>query len=691
MQALLCLMLVAGRAFEVALAAEVSATSALSLDEAGAKNRPVTKVVTLLKDMQKTLEKEAEEDEEVYNKMACWCTTNDKAKAEGIADHEDHIEALTSSIEELTASSAKLTSEIARLEKEVAANTKALDEATETRKKEYASFTAEEKDMLETIAALKNALNVLSKHNSFLGESLLQKHTTAIRSSLRKHGSLVAGTLTRNERRILASFLQKSDGSDAAGPSQQYAAQSGEIFGVLGQLKESFEGDLATSQKDEESNQASYEGLKKAKTEEIESGLAMVDSKKDQLAETDEKNSASKQDLEDTQSSLSADQKFLATLKEKCSQTDLEYEERLKTRRLEIEAVSKALVVLSGDDAQDLYSRTFSFTQKASRAHSSRQTQASVFLTTVARKLRSRQLASLAVRVRLDAFTKVKKAIDDMIVKLIQEKDAEIKKKDFCVDGFDENERQTQDHNEEKTDLETQIDDLKMQIQSLTDASANLKAEIGDLQVQLKRATEDREKQSKEFQQTLADQRATKVLLEKALGILNEFYAKAASAALVQGESEEEPAGPPPPPGFKEYKPNAGAAGVTGMIQQIIDDAKAMTAQAIKDETDAYEAYGAFVKDTNDSIKTKTEELVDKSEKKAEAEQTLVETTRDHFSVVNELEELGTALEGLHENCDYVMKNFDIRQQARDEEVSALKQAKAILMGAKFEAFLERA
>ena len=38
-----------------------------------------------------------------------------------------------------------------------------------------------------------------------------------------------------------------------------------------------------------------------------------------------------------------------------------------------------------------------------------------------------------------------------------------------------------------------------------------------------------------------------------------------------------------------------------------------------------------------------------------------------------------------------VMKNFEIRQTARDEEIEALKQAKAILSGAKFEAFLQAA
>jgi hypothetical protein len=65
---------------------EVSMTSSLSFDVQAAKNRPVSKVITLLKDMLKQLEKEAEEDEEIYDKMACWCETNDKEKTKSISD-----------------------------------------------------------------------------------------------------------------------------------------------------------------------------------------------------------------------------------------------------------------------------------------------------------------------------------------------------------------------------------------------------------------------------------------------------------------------------------------------------------------------------------------------------------------------------------------------------------------------------
>merc|ERR1719377_223257 len=110
------------------------------------------------------------------------------------------------------------------------------------------------------------------------------------------------------------------------------------------------------------------------------------------------------------------------------------------------------------------------------------------------------------------------------------------------------NERTTEMKNRDKDDLNAKIEDLTNTIDTLTKAIETLKAEIAEMQVQLKRAGEDREKENKEFQTTVADQRATQKLLTAALNILKGFYAKKAKAALVQ---TSEPAGPPPPPGFK--------------------------------------------------------------------------------------------------------------------------------------------
>merc|ERR1719217_1761384 len=133
-----------------------------------------------------------------------------------------------------------------------------------------------------------------------------------------------------------------------------------------------------------------------------------------------------------------------------------------------------------------------------------------------------------------------------MIDELSAEKEEEIKHKDFCTDEIQNNERDTDTKNNLKNDHLAIIDDLTSTIAQLTKEIAALKASIADLQVQLKRAGEDREKQNKEFQMTVADQKATAKLLTGALDILKGFYDK---AALVQSDSAAaEPAGAPPPP-----------------------------------------------------------------------------------------------------------------------------------------------
>merc|ERR1719355_317814 len=125
--------------------------------------------------------------------------------------------------------------------------------------------------------------------------------------------------------------------------------------------------------------------------------------------------------------------------------------------------------------------------------HSERRAQASKLLAAVAKKLQNPRLATLAVRVRLDAFTRVKKAIDDMVSQLLKEKDDEIKHKDFCVDEFNTNELQTEKKERQKSDLIATIEDLEGQIKQLKSAIDTLKSEIAEMQVQLKRAGEDRE------------------------------------------------------------------------------------------------------------------------------------------------------------------------------------------------------
>merc|ERR1712187_779290 len=126
----------------------------------------------------------------------------------------------------------------------------------------------------------------------------------------------------------------------------------------------------------------------------------------------------------------------------------------------------------STDQAHDLFTRTFNpaLLQESVKTTSDRRTQVSNLLSSAARKLHSPRLATLATKVRLDAFTRVKKAIDDMIAHLLTEKAEEIKQKDFCVDELNTNQLQTEKKERTKEDLIAKIEDLDMSIDQLAKA-----------------------------------------------------------------------------------------------------------------------------------------------------------------------------------------------------------------------------
>merc|ERR1719207_305998 len=125
------------------------------------------------------------------------------------------------------------------------------------------------------------------------------------------------------------------------------------------------------------------------------------------------------------------------------------------------------------------------------------------------------------------------------------------------------------------------------------------------------------------------------------------------------------------------------------MIQMIIDDAKAMEEDAIKAEEGAQIAYEVFTTETNDAITAATKESITSAETKAKTEAEKSETELARDGVVSEIEALIGENADLHKSCDYTLKNFDLRQAARQSEMEALKQALSILSGAAFSAFLQ--
>merc|ERR1719324_1187 len=285
-------------------------------------------------------------------------------------------------------------------------------------------------------------------------------------------------------------------------------------------------------------------------------------------------------------------------------------------------------------------------------------------------------LSVLATSVELDAFTKVKKAIDDMIATLKTQQTDEVKKHDYCKAAIQENEMETARKEDLSQDLSHQIDDLETEIKQLTDAIAAAKAAVAELQVNLQRANENRKAENLEYQGLVAAQAATKAVLHKALDRLATFY----DAELLQKKKQQ------PPPEAAHLKGdvrNTGSSGVMSMIEKLIYDCDEITADSLKGEQEAQEQYETFVADSNASIKENTEAVTTMSARKAQAEKELTEKQEELAATMTELEELAKMNGELHKECDFLLKNFNVRQKARQSEIEALQQAKQILSGAK--------
>merc|ERR1719150_289639 len=219
-------------------------------------------------------------------------------------------------------------------------------------------------------------------------------------------------------------------------------------------------------------------------------------------------------------------------LQKTCAEAAGNFAERTKARQEEIKAVAEAIEILTADEARDAMSGTYNLLQLSASvrtdiAHQRRRQAANVLLE-AGRKAKSPELSVLATAVEIDAFTRVKKAIDDMIGMLRKQQEDEVKKKDWCKSEIQENEMitlKTQDH---KADLEAKIATLEAAIRTLEEEIAAGKAEIAQLQVDLQRASEDRVTENLEYQKTVADQAVVIEVLEKALDKLAKYYDKEA-------------------------------------------------------------------------------------------------------------------------------------------------------------------
>jgi len=675
--------------------------------------------------MQKTTDEERQKDEELYEKMACWCKTNQNQKTKALEEYESMINRLTADITAYTGASAQLTTEIKNLGIEIQKINSSMEKAENGRAEEVAAFDAEKADLVETIDALAKAVKALSGVHGEGGAeevkaSLVQVKTTIMHLSNTSPsvfrdvaekdlwdvlGSLDEGvpgkrqlSATQVLSEVFMSPVQKHGAALVQGPgdkpnaaqgaaagAKSYNSRSGQIYGMLKEMKDEFNRKLASAEAEEKTAIEQFGKLKVALLDKLEAARSSKNQKTTELAETNQNNANAKHELRNTQKAQDEDTKFLASLNERCATADKEYTQRQKTRAEEIQAISDTIAILTEDSARDVTTRAVGGFLQLTASQTLRH-RAADSIRNVARKHNNLNLARLAVNLKLDSFTKVKKAMDDMIDGLKKEQQDEYEHREFCVKELDTNEDSIAAKNRHKADVESEIQDLENFVASTKDQIKNLNAVIADLRTELKRAGEERAAQNKEFQKTVADQRATKQILDKALKRLEEFYMPPSATQAPQPmvlEQNTPGRAEGAPPQQMTYEKHGSSGGVLELLRNIIADADRLEDEAMHDEQEAQTTYAEFASNTNGSIKTHQESIVAKSEAVAKAEVNLSESKEDLNGTMDNLEKLMGLNNQLHISCDFVLKNFDIRQTARSEEIESINQAKAILSGAK--------
>jgi len=162
---------------------------------------------------------------------------------------------------------------------------------------------------------------------------------------------------------------------------------------------------------------------------------------------------------------------------------------------------------------------------------------------------------------------------------------------------------------------------------------------------------------------------------------LKKFYGFVETDVRPLGKTPFHMAAPEKPAG---YEKNANNGGVMQLLARIISDAEATEAEMKITEQNSQAEYAKFVHSTTESIEADRAAISAAEKATAQAEGEKSETEAAQLANEQDLAKLNELLTGIHADCDWILKYFDIRQKARAEEIDAIQEAKAILSGANF-------
>merc|ERR1719486_1219288 len=311
-------------------------------------------------------------------------------------------------------------------------------------------------------------------------------------------------------------------------------------------------------------------------------------------------------------------------------------------------------------------------------------------------------------------FDKIIKMIDNLVVDLKAEQGVDNDKKKYCEAEFDKAEDKKKGLEADISDLGKAIEDAEESISTLTSEIKALTKGIKDLDKSVAEATETRKAEHDDYVETLAANNAAKDLLSFAKNRLRKFYDPKLYKAPPKRELSEadsitvsmggtlaptaapggiagtgiglsQVAPPPPPEANLAYKKSGEESnGVLAMIDLLVSDIDKDNQIMEVDEKDAQSDYEGFMADAQDKRAQDSKAITDKESAKAETENELQANTDSKKSKIIEAMETAKYIGGLHEECDWLLSNFDARKAARSGEIDALGKAKAVLSGADY-------
>jgi hypothetical protein len=438
---------------------------------------------------------------------------------------------------------------------------------------------------------------------------------------------------------------------------------------------------LADATAVEDKSIADYNGLVASKNEEVATLTAAIEDKITRIGETGLLIEDTKADAKDTAEKLVDDKKFLADLKVECADKEKEWAAVSKERQAELLAIADTITMLNSDEALELFKKTLpsaaaSFMQVTASAAALR-TRALETIRAVHVPSRHLDLIALALHGKTSDFSKVIGMIDEMVSVLKAEQKDDNEKKEYCEAEIDKTEDTIKGLELDVKDAEAAIADAKETLATVDKEMEALVAGLATLDQAVAAATEQRKKENAAFKDLRASNTAAMDLIEMAKKRLNKFYnPKLAliSTSFLQIKAHVQPA--------LVQKSGEEAGGVIAMMDSLVAELEKETTIAETDEKDAQSDYEKFMGDSKSMRAENSKILEDKGAAKADAIGAL-ETHGENSDVASKkLKGAEATLGVLHEDCDWLLANYDSRKEARADEVEGLGKAKAVLSGA---------